>query len=357
MIKKYYRLLLGAGAALMLNLAPAQADSSPKDGAEAEPYLPLFVMYSGSASAQQLQVLRQFLASNQVPGEVIQDTVETVAYKLNAFKTGFAYPVFRNETATSGNTCVIADDRHADVAEAWTLLASERVYRPLLLARNERLESQQLLDNVFAHELFHCYDMVRHSLVDLGQQIVNKGAPYFAYWGEVGADAYAALQHLQHGGDKDLLRTVRDYRTLNLLNGDSVHYTAAAIDYIVDHHSRQTLSGMNTRQLIALADQIRERIAMRPDEFAALEGAAAKVNREYEKLVANYPGLGKPYESSLMTPREQEVTTEYVAAVYAQMRAALWRLGGKKSVNSPYFSPLAELFDLSNPKVALARVP
>lgn len=354
MSKKCYRWLLGAGLACVAGLAPAHAESSRELGAE--PYLPLFVMYSGSPSAQQMQVLQQFLASNQLPGEVIQDTLRTVAHKLRAFKSGFAYPVFRDDTATSGHTCVIADNRHGDLAEAWTLLASERVYRPLLLGRNERLESQQLLDNVFAHELFHCYDLARHSLEDVGKQVLLKGAGYFAYWGEVGADAYAALQHLQHGGDKELLRTVRDFRTVNLLNGDTVHYTAPVIDYIIEHHSRQTLRGLNARQLIALADKIREETALSREEFAVLEGAAAKVNRAYEQLLAGFPGLGEAYEGVLMRPREADVSPEYVAAVFAQIRAALWRVGGNKSVNSPQFSPLIDLFALSaRPRIALAK--
>ena len=344
MIQACCRYALSVGVAFLLGGAPAQADPLP--GAGAEPYLPLFVMYSGSAAPQQLQVLRQFLDSNQVPGEVIQDALETVAYKLKTFNAGFAYPIFRDETSASGQTCVVADSHHGELSEAWTLLASERVYRPLLLGGNERVESQQLLDNVFAHELFHCYDLVRHSLEELGQQVLLKGSGYFAYWGEAGADAYAALQHLQHGGDKDLLRTVRDFRTVNLLNGDTVHYTADIIDYVIEHYSRQTLSGMNTRQLIALADKIREETALKQQDFALLEGAASRLNQEYERLVVGYPGLGKAYEGALMRPREADCSSEYVAALFVQIRAALWRVGGKKSVNSPYFSPLVGLFDL-----------
>lgn len=353
MIKKYHRWVLGVAALLIQ--APTQAETPAERGTE--PYLPLFVMYSGSPSAQQLQVLQQFLVSNQLSGEVIQDALQTVAHKLKTFKSGFAYPVFRNDTAASGHTCVVADSRHGDVAEARTLLASERVYRPLALERNEGLESQQLLDNVFAHELFHCYDLMRHSLEDLGQQVVLKGSGYFAYWGEAGADAYAALQHLQHGGDKELLRTVRNFRTINLLNGDSVHYTAPVIDYVIEHHSRQTLRGMNTRQLIALADRIREETALDQGGFAMLEGAAAKLNLEYERLLVGYPGLGQAYDGALMRPRSADISPEYAAAVFAQIRAALWRVGGKKSVNSPYFSPLVELFDLPvRPRTTLAAL-
>lgn len=358
MIRQYHRFLFAAALLLCVAPLPAQAETRlPAPGGE-EPYLPLFVMYSGSASPQQLEVLRQFLASNQLSGEVIEDALDTVAHKLQTFKAGFAYPVFRDETAMSGHTCVVADSRHGDVAEAWTLLASERVYRPLRLGRNERLESQQLLDNVFAHELFHCYDLVRHSLEELGQQVLHKGAGYFAYWGEAGADAYAALQHLQQGGSKDLLRTVRDFRTLNLLNGDSVHYTAATIDYVIEHHSRQTLSGMSTRQLIALANRIREETALRPEDFAALEGAAFRLNQEYERLLVGYPGLPKAYEGTLMQPRRGAVTPEYLVALFTQMRGALFRLGGKKSIGSPYFAPLAEVFDLAaSPRATLARLP
>lgn len=334
-------------------LSPVRAEVAPEQRQDA--YVPLFVMYSGSASPQQMQVLRQFLASNELSGDVIRDTLETVAYKLGAFKTGFAYPVFRDETSTSGHTCVVADNRHADPREALSLVASERVRRPLLLERNDQLESQALLDNVFAHELFHCYDLARHSLERVGQQIVDKGSSYFAYWGEVGADAYASLQHIQRGGDKGLLRTVRDFRTLNLLNGDAVHYTNATIGHVIEHYNAQRLRGMSTRELIALADRIREETALDVDQFAMLEAATFRLNREYEKLLTGYAALEKTYDGELMRPRDGVVSPEYVGAVYTQVNAALWRVGGKTSVSSPYFSPLASLFDLSRqPSLALA---
>lgn len=362
MVQKYWLsilfsvLMFGGLSVACAEIAPEQRQEDPYSGQQKDAYVPLFVMYSGSASPQKMQVLRQFLASNEISGEVIRDTLETVAYKMGAFKTGFAYPVFRDETSTSGHTCVVADNRHADPREALSLVVSERVRRPLLLERSEQLESQALLDNVFAHELFHCYDLVRHSLVHVGQQVVDKGSSYFAYWGEVGADAYASLQHIQRGGDKALLRAVRDFRTLNLLNGDAVHYTNVTIGYVIEHYNAQRLSGMSTRELIALADRIREETALDVGEFAKLEAASSRLNREYERLIAGYAGLDKAYEGELMRPRDGAVSPEYVGAVYAQVHAALWRIGGSKSVGSAYFSPLGEQFDLARTRTRVARL-
>jgi len=338
---------------LVFALGPGPARAETGDDADGA-YLPLFVMYSGNPAPQQLQALRQFLATNEVPGEVIRDTLETVVYKLNTFRAGFAYPVFRDDVSTSGHACVVADNRHDDPANGWTLLASERVYRPLLLGRIEKIDAAQLLDNVFAHELFHCYDIVRHSLEQIGQQVLRHGPKYFAYWGEAGADAYAALQHLRQGGGKELLRTVRDFRTLNLLNGDAVHYTAGVLDHVLWHHSPDTLRGMSTRQLIALADRVREEAALSPQDFAAMQGAAAAMNREYETLLGDYPGLGKAHGGELMRPDGYAVSREYQAALFARVRTALWHLGGKAAVESPWFAPLGARFDLAPAHVARA---
>lgn len=349
------RFLRGLALAGALAFGAAQADAGSTAEAPADPYLPLFVMYSGNPGPQQLQALRQFLASRQVPGDAIRDALETVVYKLKTFKAGFAYPVFRDETSVSGHACIIADSRHDDPADVWALLASERVYRPLLQGHAAKIDAQQLLDQVFAHELFHCYDIGRDSLEHTGQRILDQGAQYFAYWGEAGADAYAALQHLRQGGGEELLRTIRDYRTLNLLNGDSVHYTADVLEYVLRHHSTESLHGMTTRQLIVLADHVRQEAALSQEEFSAMQGAAAAMSREYDALLVGHPGLAKPYEGALMQPDARPVSPEYGAALFARVRTALWNLGGRASVESPYFAPLAARFDPAPPSQQVVR--
>jgi hypothetical protein len=327
---------------VMAAASPVRAESAAD--APTGSYLPLFVMYSGSPSTASLQYLREFLRANQMPDEVVDDAVETVVYKLKAFKTGFAYPIFRSETSVAGNTCVVTDSRHEHIEQAWTLLASERVYKPLLMDRTKSIEAPELLDNVFFHELFHCYDLVRHSLVETGTHIATVGPQYYAYWGEVGADAFAALQHLRSGGSPQLLKTVRDFRVLNLLNGDTVHNTARTLDYIIEHHDQETLRGKTTRDLIALADEIREQTALTREEFAVMDGAAARLNGEYEALVRDYRGLAKSYEGHLMRPTPSEVGPEQVSALLLQVRTALRNLGGDGSLASPYFAPLVQKF-------------
>jgi hypothetical protein len=350
------RLAWALAGALAGALAWGAAQAEPRAPAPSagDAYLPLFVMYSGTPAPEQLLALRQFLATHDVPREVIRDTVQTVVYKLKTFKAGFAYPVFRDDTSTSGHACVVADSRHDDPAHTWTVLASERVYRPLLEGRAAPLDPAQLLEHVFAHELFHCYDAGRDSLEHIGEQIVEQGAAYVAYWGEAGADVYAALQHLRQGGGPELLRTLRDYRTVNLLNGDTVHYTAGVLDYVLAQHGPDTLRGLNTRQLIALADRIRAAAAMSPQQFSRLEGAAAVMSREYQRLLAGYPGLAGGYDGSLMQPSARAVSPDYSAALLARVGRALFRLGGRASVDSPYFAPLVARFG-PPPPAALVR--
>lgn len=340
--------LLGAAFGILLTTSAARAGSG--GAVDREPYVPLFVMYSGGASPEQLTALKQFLAKNAVPGEAIEDALETVVFKLQTFKAGFAYPVFHDDRSTAGNACVVADSRHAGLTDAWTLLASERVYKPLLPGGHGRIETKPLLENVFNHELFHCYDAARHSLEELGQQVVRFGPKYYAYWGEAGADAYAALQHLRQGGDRELLRRVRDYRTLNLLNGDTVHYTAGIIEYILWTYNRQALQGMTTRQLIALTDRIRAEHALSPREFARMAGAAAGLSEAYDRLIAGYPGLAPRYGGELMRPDAREVSAAHGTDLFLQVRAALWRLGG--DVDGAYFAPLEARFAPAAPSRA-----
>ncbi len=345
--------VFASALAAVLACGAVQADPGAPAPGGADPYLPLFVMYSGTPAPEQLLALRQFLATRDVPREVIRDTVQSVVYKLKTFEAGFAYPVFRDETSTSGHACVVADSRHEEPARVWTVLASERVYRPLLEGRAAPLDPPQLLEHVFAHELFHCYDAGRDSLEHIGERILAQGAAYYAYWGEAGADIYAALQHLRQGGEPGLLRTLRDYRTVNLLNGDAVHYTAGVLDYVLAHHSPETLRGLTTRQLIALTDRIRGEAAMSPQAFAELEGAAAAMSREYQALLAGYPGLAHPYAGALMEPAAHAVTPDYSAGLLARVSRALYRLGGPAAVDSPYFAPLAARLGL--PAASLVR--
>ncbi len=325
--------LLGA-----MGAATAQQQTAAVDA-----YMPLFLLYSGDPSPQRLQGLRQFLTANNTPKEVVEDTLDTVIYKLKTFKTGFAYPVYFSETATSGNACVVADSHHADHAQAVTLLTSPRLFKYVLGNRAPVVDLPALQDSVLNHEIFHCYDLMKQSQTEVGMQVARDGSAYFSYWSEVGADAFAALKHLRAGGDKKLLRQIRDFRTLNLLNDDAVHYTSAALDFIIWHYDHQRLSTLNTRQLLDLAYTIREQTALTPAEFGAVDIMAGRFDTQLKMLTGNTP---PPKGTWLAHASDSTPDPQYFSQMIVQLRYALYELGGDITASNGYFYPLIQKYYL-----------
>ncbi|MDP1682002.1 MAG: hypothetical protein Q8L39_09545, partial [Burkholderiales bacterium] len=223
--------------ALLLGASGVLAAETPLAGQDA--YSPIFLLYSGDPTPARLQGLRQFLQSTNASKELIKDTVDTVVYKLKHFKAGFAYPVYASETATTGNTCVVADSHLSEFKDVVSLLTSVRIHQSVLARRTPTISVQAVLENVLNHEIFHCYDLMQVSQTEIGMQVIKHGSAYFSHHGEVGADVFAALVHVRGGGDKQLLRQIRDFRTLNLLNGDAAHYTARALDHVLWNYDQR----------------------------------------------------------------------------------------------------------------------
>lgn len=322
----------------VIGTAAAQEQTAAHDA-----YMPLFLMYSGDPSPERLQGLQQFLNANHTPKEVIKDTLDTVIYKLKTFKTGFAYPVYFSETATSGNACVVADSHHSDLTQPIALLTSPRIFRYVLGNRAPAIDLLALQDSVLNHEIFHCYDLMKQSQTEIGMQVARDGSAYFSYWSEVGADAFAALKHLRSGGDKQLVRQIRDFRTLNLLNDDAVHYTADTLDYIIWHYDRQRLSAFNNRQLLELAYAIRAQTALTPDEFGAVDIAAGRFDTQLKMLTGS---AAQPSGAWLQQPGNTTPDPEYFSQLILQLRSALYALGGDISVSNTSFYPLMKKYYL-----------
>lgn len=329
-------------AALIHSSAYSASDTSVAPVVADEHYSPLFLMYSGEPSPARLQGLRQFLKANNASNEVSQDTLDTVVYKLKNFKAGFAYPVYFSESATAGNACVVADGRnHATRAVA--ALTSPRLLRTVLANRAPVLDEAAMQDSVFQHELFHCYDLMRQSQIEVGTQITRDGANYFAYWSESGADAYAALNTIRNGGKKQLLRHIRDFRTLNLLNGDSAHYTAPTLDYILWNFDHARLSSLNARQLLQLAYAVRAQTVYSPVEFRVIEAAA----RAFEKQFATANGEdAHPSVGWVQDLIYSEPDPEYFSQLILQVRLSLYNLGGDISPRNKAFYPVLQKFYL-----------
>lgn len=318
----------GAGAATQLE---------PLDA-----YTPIYLMYSGEPSPERLQGLRQFLAANNTPKPIAKDAVDTVIYKLKNFKAGFAYPVFFSDNSNSGNACVVADSHHSHEAPAITLMTNERIHRYVLGGRAPALELQTLLDTVLNHEIFHCYDLMRQTQIEIGTQVARHGSQYFSNWSETGADAFAALKHLRSGGNKQLIRQIRDFRTLNLLNGDAVHYTARTLDYIVWNYDQKRLQKLNMEQLVQLAYSIREQTALTPDEFALIDQVSMRFEKELKSLTGDIEV--QPSAALVQTLQFAQPDPIFTSQFVLQVRAALHSLGGDISSANTYFYPIMKKY-------------
>ena len=326
-------------AAMLYGMSGANA-ATPTEASEA--YAPIFLMYTGDASPARLQGLRQFLAAQNTPKQLMQETEETVIYKLKTFKAGFAYPVFYSEDKNSGNACVVADGHHEHSQKPIALLTNERIHRYVMGGRAPAMEEQKVLDTVLNHETFHCYDLMRQSQIEIGTQVARDGSAFFANWSETGADAFAALKHLRNGGDKQLIRQIRDFRTLNLLNGDAVHYTARTLDHIVWHYDQKRLKNLNLQQLVQLAYTIREQTALAPDEFAMIEQISMRFEIELKTLTADpAPNTGG---YAMQTLQYSPPPPEFYSQFMLQVRTALLNLGGDTSTSNAYFYPLMKKF-------------
>jgi hypothetical protein len=303
-------------------------------------YTPILLFYSGDPTPQHMQWVKDFLKSNKASKEVINETLETVVYKLNNFKTGFAHPVYLSPESNMGNMCIVADGHFSEFETPLSMLASGSISRGLLKGISVSLDKQALLDNVATHELFHCFDLMKQSQADAGRQIVRDGPQYYAYYSETGADAYAALKYLRQTGDKKALMTIRDFRTLNLLNGDTAHYTSRTMDYIIRNISRDDLLKLNTVQMIALANSIREMTRMLPEEFERFSRVADELSGEYLKLV----GVSKQPSSPGMQTNPLPLSRELAGQALQEIAVALNDLGGKALLANRYFSALLEKY-------------
>ena len=264
--------------ALLLGASGVLAAEAPIDAQEA--YSPIFLLYSGDPTPARLQGLQQFLQSKTHPRK--RSKTRSIPWSTNShFKAGFAYPVYASETATTGNSCVVADSHLSEFKEVVSLLTSARIYQSVLARRTPTISVQAVLENVLNHEIFHCYDLMKVSQTEIGLQVIKHGSAYFSHHGEVGADVFAALVHLRGGGDKQLLRQIRDFRTLNLLNGDAAHYTARALDYVLWNYDQRRLKQLNMRQIVELAHTIRDLTALTPDEFGLYQNASQQLSRKW----------------------------------------------------------------------------
>jgi len=329
-------------AALFLGASGVWAAEAPIGSPDA--YSPIFLLYSGESSPERMQGLKQFLQSENASKEQIQDTVDTVVYKLKHFKAGFAYPIYASETATSGNSCVVADSHLSEFKDVASLLTSVRIHQSVLARRTPNISIQAVLDNVLNHEIFHCYDLMKVSQTDIGLKLIEHGSGYFSHHGEVGADAFAALVHLRGGGDKQLLRQIRDFRTLNLLNGDAAHYTARTLDYIVWNYDQRRLKTLNMRQLVELAHTIREQTVLTPDEFNLYQNASLQLSNEVAMLEQS--GINPEAEWVQKLVFAQPPDPEFLSQLILQVRYALHNLGGDISPNNTYFYPLMKKYYL-----------
>lgn len=305
---------------------------------------PILWIDSGDATPEKLAAVRKFLEASRATPEAVEENLKTVAYKLENFKTGFAQPVFGKLDSADGNVCVVAVGHAQRSGSVAAFLTSDKIYKPLLKGRERPLDAAEVLGNIMPHESFHCYDMLQYSVREVGYQIINLGADYYFYLSEIGADAYAALRYLQRTGDKTLLQAIANYRTLNLLNGDAVHFTSNTLEYVIQNYAQGELEKLSTKQLVALADLVREETKLSRADFRLLSKSSERLSRDYDRVAGAPARASHRVALEVREAVEPEPSARLLGNIMAEVTRALGELGG--NVQHPIVQTMSSRFPL-----------
>ena len=129
--------------------------------------------------------------------------------------------------------------------------------------------------NVYEHTNYTKQFISDH---ELGHALCSHGTPWntvlhkdFSNLGECQADAYAMIRHLQrYGADSPFPQKYAEFRTARAIHGDLNHWTARAIEQVIELNRKGAIKDLTPHQSRDLAIQIAEKAALSHDEMHAL---------------------------------------------------------------------------------------
>jgi len=214
--------------------------------------------------------------------DLLTASVHRVLFMLRHNASSSAlFRVGEASAATRTHVCVITLDPQGVAQDDVHSTAHLLGLSPELLAEippEMRLDRLDFLRFLVDHEVFHCIDA--HYLGPVPMSDREHWGRYMLYCNENGADAYAAAMHLaEHGERTRFLRNVTRIRALCLFNADPEHATCRAIR-AVERLDDQALTGLTPRELLAVADRIRDHVVPDYGRYLGYRASACRVMQD-----------------------------------------------------------------------------
>lgn len=297
---------------------------------------------------QEMAKIASFLESKKIVKDA-PEIIESVRKQFHRDKTGFARPIWLSDSTAKGNACVLAVRQNEQASYA--NLLSKKIDEALVSGnRLKPLDAEVIQASIVAHEMYHCYEYLRGSMVAFWEDALASRLAYSVHRSESAADAYAALYVLQNYDAVDTVRMQIEFRRIGMLNSDVEHNTAQTVEHVLTSFNNRRLIRMATGRLILMAEDIRNDTVMDEQTFVSLKKSSIEITGAYISLLPERPGLNIKREKALLliekmalmddTPQNIRLT----AYVMNEVSASFHKIGARAAVSSKYFQPLMERY-------------
>ncbi len=309
---------------------------------------------------QEMAKIASFLKSKKVTQDSPQ-IIESIRKQFRRDKTGFARPIWLSDNSAKGNACVLAVRQNEQASYA--NLLSKKIDEALVSgSRLNPLDAEVIQASIVAHEMYHCYEYLRGSMVSFWEDALATRLAYAMHRSESAADAYAALYVLQNYDAVNTIRMQMEFRRIGMLNSDVEHNTAQTVEHVLTSFNNRRLTRMATGRLILMAEGIRNDKVMDEETFVSLKKSSIEITGAYISLLPERPGLNIKREKALLliekmalmdnTPQNIRLT----AYVMNEVSASFHKIGARAAVSSKYFQPLMERYATKKPPEAIAQL-
>jgi len=297
---------------------------------------------------QEMAKIASFLESKKIAKDA-PEIIESVRKQFRRDKTGFARPIWLSDSNAKGNACVLAVRQNEQAS--YTNLLSKKIDEALVSGnRLNPLDAEVIQASIVAHEMYHCYEFLRSSMLAFWEDALASRLAYSKHRSESAADAYAALYVLQNYDAVDTVRMQIEFRRIGMLNSDVEHNTAQTVEHVITSFNNRRLIRMATGRLILMAEDIRNDKVMDEQTFVSLKKSSIEITGAYISLLPERPGLNIKREKALLLIEKMALMDDapqnirLTAYVMNEVSASFHKIGARAAVSSKYFQPLMERY-------------
>jgi len=309
---------------------------------------------------QEMAKIASFLDSKKTVKDAPQ-IIESIRKQFRRDTTGFTRPIWLSDNNAKGNACVLAVRQNEQATYA--NLLSKKIDEALVSGnRLMPLDVEVIQASIVAHEMYHCYEYLRGSMVTFWEGALETRLAYSMHRSESAADAYAALYVLQNYDAVNTVRMQMEFRRIGMLNADVEHNTAQTVEHVLTSFNNRRLTRMATGRLILMAEDIRNDKVMDEQTFVSLKKSSIEITGAYISLLSERPGLNIKREKAQLliekmalmdnTPQNIRLT----AYVMNEISASFHKIGARAAVSSKYFQPLMERYAMKKTPEAIAQL-